>query len=208
MTLHTLLLFLLTCVAVSGTPGPNMLLAMSLGVRFGVRRAAWGGLGLCLALAAMALVSALGLGALMATSAVAFETVRWLGVVYLVWLGVQAWRAPPHEAEGPAAEPSGASRGRLFARGLLVSASNPKAVVFLTALLPQFIDAGQPLAPQLAALIAVMIPVEFAWIMIYAAGGNTLAARLSGGAAGRWLNRATGGLLIGAGGLLALARRV
>lgn len=209
MTIHTLVIFFLTCMAVSMTPGPNMLLAMSLGLRYGVRRAVWGGLGLCLALAGMALLSAVGLGALLATSAVAFEIVRWAGVAYLLWLGIAAWRAPPRDLGAPVDAQTGeGSPLRLFARGLVVSASNPKAIVFLTALFPQFIDPAQPMAPQLAMLIAVMVPVEFASIMMYATGGNTLAARLSGGAAGRWLNRVTGGLLIGAGGLLALARRI
>lgn len=211
MSAHTLILFFATCVAVSMTPGPNMLLAMSLGLRFGVRRAAWGGLGMCLALAAMAMLSAFGLGALLATSVIAFEIVRWAGVAYLLWLGIAAWRAPVHAPTAGGNQPAiDAANGRLrlFLRGAGVAASNPKAMVFMTALFPQFLDAGLPLSSQLGVLVAVMVTVEFGSIMVYAAGGHTLAERLAGASASRVLNRLTGGLLIGAGGLLALVRRV
>jgi len=208
MDTHTLILFTLTSGAVSLTPGPNMLYAMSLGLRFGPRRAMAGGAGLALALGGMALVSALGLGALVTTSVTAFEALKWFGVVYLIWLGVAAWRAPaaPIGADGRSDDDGAATR--MFTRGLFVTLSNPKALVFLTALFPQFLDADRPLAPQLAVLVVVMMALEFGSIMLYATGGGSLAAKLSGTGAARLVNRLTGGLLIGAGGLLALARRI
>ncbi|MFD1627151.1 LysE family translocator [Azospirillum griseum] len=212
MTWQTLAFFFATAFFISATPGPNMLLAMSLGLRFGARRAVWGGIGMCVALAIMATLSAFGLGALLSTSVVAFEAVRWAGVAYLTWLGIAAWRAPVTEA-GPRDDSavSGVGEGapvRLFLRGMLVAFSNPKALVFMAALFPQFIDAAAPLAPQLTVLIAAMTVSEFGWIMAYAIGGDRLAARLTNASAARTLNRLTGGLMIGAGGLLALARRV
>lgn len=211
MSWQTLAFFFATAFVISMTPGPNMLLAMSLGLRFGARRAAWGGAGMCAALAVMAALSAFGLGALLSTSVVAFEVVRWAGVAYLTWLGIAAWRAPVAPAgERDAAVAAGgeASPVRLFLRGALVAFSNPKALVFMGALFPQFIDAGAPLAPQLVALVATMVVIEFGWIMAYATGGDRLASRLTSVSAARGLNRLTGGLMIGAGGLLALARRV
>ncbi|MGQ9369416.1 LysE family translocator [Azospirillum sp. ST 5-10] len=210
MSWQTLSVFVVTAFFLSMTPGPNMLLAMGLGVRFGARRAAWAGLGMCLALAAMAALSALGLGALLAASEPAFQAVKWAGVAYLAWLGVASWRAPV-ESAGPDGRPAADAEAaplRLAARGALVAASNPKALVFMAALFPQFIDPAAPLAPQLAALVGAMVVIEFGWIMAYAAGGTSLAARLTGPRAARRLNRLTGGLLIGAGALLALARRV
>jgi len=209
MDTHTLLIFALTSGAVSLTPGPNMLYAMSLGLRFGPRRAAAGGAGLALALGGMALVSALGLGAVITASATAFEVLKWFGVGYLIWLGVASWRAPVHPigATDAGTDDRDGSPAGMFVRGLFVTLSNPKALVFLTALFPQFIDTTAPLAPQLAALIGVMMVLEFASIMLYAVGGGTLAAKLSSVGAARLVNRLTGGLLIGAGGLLALARR-
>jgi len=210
MSWQTLGFFLVTAFVVSMTPGPNMLLAMSLGLRYGVRRAAWGGLGMCVALMIMATLSVLGLGALLQASEPAFLTVKWLGVAYLTWLGIAAWRAPAEEgtagASGAAVEE--VSAVSLFLRGMLVAFSNPKALVFMAALFPQFIEPSAPLGPQLIALVAVMVVVEFGWIMAYATGGNSIAARLSSATATRTLNRLTGGLMIGAGGLLALARRL
>jgi len=210
MSWQTLALFIATAFVISATPGPNMLLAMSLGLRFGARRAVWGGVGMCVALAVMAALSSLGLGALLSTSVLAFEIVRWAGVAYLTWLGIQAWRAPVEPAGERDASTAGGegSPVRLFLRGALVAFSNPKALVFMAALFPQFIDAAAPLAPQLGALVAAMVVIEFGWIMAYATGGDKLAAKLTSASAARGLNRLTGGLMIGAGGLLALARRV
>lgn len=211
MTAHTLGLFLVTCFFLSMTPGPNMLLALGLGLRFGLRGAAWAGLGMCLSLAGLALLSALGLGALLAASPLAFQLLKWAGVAYLAWLGVQAWRAPADGARSGASADAGrlgeAEGGsvRLLLRGLLVAASNPKALVFMAALFPQFIDPARPVAPQLGVLVVSMLVIEFGWIMTYAAGGDRLAVRLSGAVAMTWLNRVTGSLMLAAGGLLALA---
>lgn len=211
MNAHGFAAFVVTFFILSMTPGPNMLLAMSLGMRYGVRRALWGLAGLCGALIVMAGLSAAGVGALLAASASAFETVRWCGVAYLVWLGVAAWRAPVGDGS-PAPQTAvdddkEAAPARLFRRGVLVAASNPKALVFMTALFPQFIDPAAAFAPQLAALIGAMSVIEIGWMLTYAVGGDRLAARLTGPSAARLLNRVTGGLLVAAGGLLALARR-
>ncbi|PWC54275.1 LysE family translocator [Azospirillum sp. TSO22-1] len=210
MSWQTLGLFLVTFFFISATPGPNMLLAMSLGLRFGVRRAAWGGLGMVAGLTTLAGLSVLGLGALLAASEAAFLTLKWAGVAYLTWLGWQTWRAPvePVRAgEAPAEDDTGTA-GRLFVRGVLVAFSNPKALVFMAALFPQFIEPAQPLLPQFTALVSLMAVIEFGWILAYAAGGHTIAARLSSTRAVRSLNRVSGGLMIGAGGLLALAKRI
>lgn len=210
MSWQTLGLFLVTTFVLSMTPGPNMLLAMSLGLKYGVRRAAWGGLGMCVALATLATLSVLGLGALLAASEPAFLTVKWAGVAYLTWLGIAAWRAPTGgEATATAGQPTEeAPAFRLFLRGALVAFSNPKALVFMAALFPQFIEPSAPLGPQLVALVTMMTVVEFGWIMAYAMGGNSIGARLTNASAAKSLNRLTGGLMIGAGGLLALARRL
>ncbi|MCW2248536.1 threonine/homoserine/homoserine lactone efflux protein [Azospirillum fermentarium] len=210
MSWNTLGLFLVTFFFISATPGPNMLLAMSLGLRFGVGRAAWGGIGMVSGLVVLASLSVLGLGALLAASEPAFLTLKWAGVAYLTWLGWQTWRAPAAPVTpGDAPPVSGeGSAGRLFVRGLLVTFSNPKALVFMAALFPQFIEPAQPLLPQFVTLVALMAAIEFGWILTYAAGGHTLAARLSSTTAVRSLNRLSGGLMIGAGGLLALAKRI
>jgi threonine/homoserine/homoserine lactone efflux protein len=211
MNPQTLGLFLFTCFFLSATPGPNMLSALAMGVRHGLGGAAWGGLGMCLALGLMAALSALGLGVLLKASPLAFMIFKWVGVAYLVWLGVQAMRGPVPADDTPTDLPDAAttSRGQrplgLLLQGGMITASNPKALIFMAAFFPQFIDTASPLGPQLAILVATMLVIEFGWIMTYAAGGRTLARRLSGRRATLWLNRCTGLLLIAAGGLLALA---
>jgi threonine/homoserine/homoserine lactone efflux protein len=211
MNPQTLGLFLFTCFFLSATPGPNMLSALAMGVRHGLGGAAWGGLGMCLALGLMAALSALGLGVLLKASPLAFMIFKWVGVAYLVWLGVQAMRAPVPADDTPADLPDDAANARgnrplgLLLQGGLITASNPKALIFMAAFFPQFIDTASPLGPQLAILVGTMLVIEFGWIMTYATGGRTLARRLSGRRATLWLNRSTGLLLIAAGGLLALA---
>ncbi|TWB39794.1 LysE family translocator [Nitrospirillum viridazoti] len=212
---QTLSAFAVTCFFLSATPGPNMLFAMGIGLRHGVRAAAWAGAGMCLALGAMAGLSAVGMAALLQASSTAFMVVKVLGVAYLLYLGVQAWRADPKETlraeadaeqRGEAVRPADARAHRLLLRGLLVCGSNPKALIFMAAFFPQFIDAGQPLTAQLVLLTVLMVVIEFGWILTYAVGGQTLASRLQTPKAARQLNRLTGGLLIGAGGVLALMR--
>lgn len=207
---QTLVMFLTTCFFLSATPGPNMLSALSMGMRHGLAGAAWGGIGMCLSLGGLAALSALGLGLLLKASPLAFAIFKWAGVAYLTWLGVQAWRAPVAAPAGlaGAAAPALSARRRglvgLFGQGLLITLSNPKALIFMAAFFPQFIDPQRPLAPQLSILVAGMLVIEFGWIMTYAIGGRGLALRLSGPSSQRWLNRMTGALLIAAGLLLAL----
>lgn len=207
---QTLVIFLTTCFFLSATPGPNMLSALSMGMRHGLAGAAWGGIGMCLSLGLLAGLSALGVGVLLKTSPLAFIIFKWVGVAYLTWLGVQAWRAPIRDetADVDAAVKAGPDRrGQmgLLGQGLLITLSNPKALVFMAAFFPQFIDPQRPMAPQLTILVVTMLIIEFGWIMTYAVGGKGLALRLTGPVAQRWLNRMTGALLVGAGLLLAMA---
>lgn len=207
---QTLVIFLTTCFFLSATPGPNMLSALSMGMRHGLVGAAWGGIGMCLSLGLLAGLSALGVGVLLKTSPLAFTIFKWVGVAYLTWLGIQAWRAPIRDeaADMDAAIKAGPDRrGQLglLGQGLLITLSNPKALVFMAAFFPQFIDPQRPMAPQLTILVVTMLIIEFGWIMTYAVGGKGLALRLTGPVAQRWLNRMTGALLIGAGLLLAMA---
>lgn len=207
---QTLVIFLTTCFFLSATPGPNMLSALSMGMRHGLSGAAWGGIGMCLSLGLLAGLSALGVGVLLKTSPLAFTIFKWAGVAYLTWLGIQAWRAPIRDeaADVDAAMTTGPDRrGQigLLGQGLLITLSNPKALVFMAAFFPQFIDPQRPMAPQLTILVVTMLIIEFGWIMAYAVGGKGLALRLTGPVAQRWLNRMTGALLVGAGLLLAMA---
>ena len=149
MTLETWLAFLVASCLISLSPGAGAISCMASGLRYGLGRAMWNIAGLIGGILFVLAIVAVGLGALLAASSVAFAVVKWLGVAYLVWLGVQQWRAAAvaMDAAARAADVSG-TRRQLMLRGFLVNATNPKGIVFMLAVLPQFIDPAQPQLPQ------------------------------------------------------------
>lgn len=201
MTLNVWLLFVTTTFFVSATPGPNMLLAMTHGIHHGVRRTLPTCLGLMSGLAVYILVSAAGLGALLATSQWLFAVVKYLGAAYLIYLGIRTWRAPPL----PPAEVRDTAQSRAVDRyrsGVLVALSNPKAVIFFTALFPQFMNAHAPQGPQMLILAASFYVIEAGWQFVYASGGARLSRWLQSPRHVRTVNRLSGGAFVGAGILL------
>lgn len=209
MEFSTWITFFAACWAISLSPGPGAVASMSAGVRHGFWRGYAIVIGLVLGIWTQVLVVSVGLGALMATSAWAFSMLKWLGVAYLVWLGIQQWRAPARPLVEVAADESagtGLAR-RLFLRGWAVNALNPKGTVFLIAVLPQFIDATRPLAAQYLTIGATFGVVE----SIVMSGYVALAARLLGLLREprqiRGLNRTFGGLFVLAGVGLGMFRR-
>ncbi|WP_404385586.1 LysE family translocator [Caenispirillum salinarum] len=213
MDWQTWVLFVTTVFFLSATPGPNMLLALSHGIRFGPRKAVATGIGTIAALMILMVVSVTGLGALLAASETAFSVVKWCGVAYLLFLGVKTWRAPGmvDTSEAEAADgvpPKPMAAWKLGAQAFLVCFSNPKAIVFFVALFPQFLETAQPLTGQVAILAVTFAVCEFLWIMTYATGGGRLVPLLKRAGFGRLVNRLSGGMLIGAGALLAVARRM
>lgn len=210
MSIQTWLLFVTTVFLLSATPGPNMLLALGHGIRFGARKAIATGIGTVAALTLLQVVSVSGLGALLAASEAAFRVVKWCGVAYLLYLGLRTWRAEPSVdvpdgAAGPAVR---TAAWRLGVQAFVVCLSNPKAIVFLVALFPQFLDPSRPLVPQVTILAVTFGVCEFFWIMVYAMGGGRLIPVLRQTGHARLINRLSGGLLIGAGAVLAAARRL
>ena len=156
-------------------------------------------------------VSATGLFAVVVAWYELFFLIKWVGAVYLVWLGVQMWRKAAPDPNGnhvgndgvPDSEPT-ATAGRALRRGFAVQISNPKTLLFFGALLPQFIDSQREVGIQIAILGATSIAIEFAILAGYA----TLGARAARYAqASRWIGRIGGSLLIGAGAGLAALRR-
>ncbi|MGW6694654.1 LysE family transporter [Rhodococcus sp. NPDC054953] len=198
--------FLGAALAISLSPGAGAIASMSSGLSHGLRRGSWNILGLQLALLVQLLVVAAGVGALLASSAIAFTVIKWFGVAYLVVLGIQQWRAAPGAVEPDPATP-GRSGAALVARGFLVNASNPKAVVFMLAVLPQFLDPARPLTAQYAVIAATMIGVD----VVVMTGYTGLAARaltlLRSPRQQRVTGRVFSGLFFTAAGVLSLVRR-
>lgn len=231
-----LIVYTLTVLVATITPGPSMLLALTHGVRYGVRRALASALGNTVASVLQALVAVAGLGVVLAASEDLFRVVRYAGAAYLVYVGICMLRAPAvplnatataavatvagERGEGQAdagapgvpgsADASDADGGpgarKLFAQAFLVAAGNPKAIVFFTALFPQFLAPGDTLARS-ALLVADLAAIAFLGMMLYAVAGARIAALLATTRAARWYNRTVGVAFIGSGAGLALSDR-
>lgn len=192
---------------ISGTPGPNMLLAMTHGIHHGLAPTARSTmLGLLAGLAVILGVSLGGLGAVLLASSELFAVLKYVGAAYLIYLGVKTWRAADSrlDTEG---KPDAAGGGARFRIGVLVALSNPKAILFGVAFFPQFLDPALPMAPQASILLLSFMAIETGWMCVYAGGGARLAVWLKAGVRLRWFNRLAGGAFVGAGVLLGTVRR-
>ena len=211
MALTTWWLFVGMTFEVSATPGPNMLYIMSCSARFGVRAAVAAMAGCMTALLAMFAVSAAGLGAVLQAFPAVFDILRLGGAAYLAYLGIKSWRAPVSERDADpglaTAQPVVQAKPlALYRQGFLVAASNPKAILFAAAFLPQFIHADAPQMPQFAVLLLTFAVVEVSWYFVYAACGQRLSRFLSRASVSRAFNRITGGLFVGFAALMATVR--
>ena len=171
MSLSTWLGFFVASWLISLSPGAGAISCMAAGMRYGYARAVWNIVGLQLGILAVMAIAAAGLGAILAASATAFTTIKWLGAGYLVWLGIQQWRAPTFEVDADGRDGAlvnGARTGaELFLRGFLVNATNPKGVLFMLAVLPQFIDPTKAVVPQMLILAATSMLPEFCILLGY-----------------------------------------
>ena len=207
MTVEIWLLYLAAAVGLSLTPGPNGLLSLTHGVQFGFRRAAFTALGGVTGFLVLIAASLAGLGAVLAASETAFLVLKLAGAAYLIVLGIRLWRAPPPAVAASLAEaaPNRAGPARLYRQGFLVAVSNPKALVFFAAFLPQFMVPGAPFWLHFLVLGGTFALVELLYELLVAGLAGRIAPWLA--RAGRWFNRVTGSTFIGVGGLLATANR-
>ena len=204
MTLAVWLGFLAASILIAVTPGPGAVISMSTGMRHGYWSALMAILGLQAAILVHLAIVALGLGAVLAASESAFFLIKIFGAAYLVWLGIQKWRAPaiPIDANVPTVRSKG-----LFLQGVLVNLTNPKAIVFIAALVPQFVDPAQPQLQQYLLIAATLCATDLAVMSGYALAAVHLGRWLHDPAAIRGQNRFFGGLFISAGALLAASSR-
>lgn len=198
--------FLAATLLISVTPGAGAINTMSNGLRYGVRRTLPAIMGLQVGLALQLLVVGVGLGTLLASSELAFALIKWVGVAYLVYLGVAKWRERPMalaEGEAPQAEASALSR---FNKSVLVNLTNPKATIFLIALLPQFLDPDLPRALQFTVMGVTMIGIDILVMCGFASLATLIAHWLRSPRQQRLLNRLFGGLFVMVAGLMASYR--
>ena len=197
-------LFVMTALALNISPGPDSLYILARTVQQGRMAGFWSVLGISAGCLVHTLAVATGLSALLATSALAFLVIKWLGAIYLVWIGIQALRSPRLTLQN---ELPVVSAMQIFRQGLLTNVLNPKVALFFLALLPQFIstDAQHGMLPFLL-LGLTFIVTGGIWCSVLVLMAARLTARVrQSPRLGQWLNRGVGVLLIGLGVRLALS---
>ena len=217
MELNVWLAFLAASVAIAISPGSGAVLSMSHGLAYGVRHASATIWGLQAGVAGVLLIAGLGVGALLVTSATAFTVVKVLGAAYLVWLGFKQWRAPVVASEAPSQAGASApgvaspaalpSRRERFVLGFFTNMTNPKGIVFMVAVLPQFIDPQRALWLQLLVLMATTVAVDVMVMHGYAFMASRAQRWLSSARSRRAQNRVFGGVLMAMGASLLMVKR-
>lgn len=205
MTLQTWLVFCATETVLCFTPGPAVLLVVSLALTRGAHAGLGASIGILAANALYFVLSATGIGAILLASWQLFFLIKWLGAAYLVWLGVRMLLARPGGLAASDA-PSLRSVGPLR-HGLITQGANPKALVFFTALLPQFVDPARGVPAQIAVLGVSSIAIECAVLGIYVAVCHRARRMMQRPGFATALNRTGGVLLIGAGAGMATIRQ-
>ncbi|MBI4985066.1 MAG: LysE family translocator [Rhodocyclales bacterium] len=200
--------FIAAAVLVTLAPGPDNLMVLSLGMARGPRPGVAFGLGCALGCLNHTVLAALGVSALIAASPVAFTSLKLLGGLYLVWLGVQAIRHARALGAPAGGAATGESAGKLFVKGLFANAVNPKVILFFLAFLPQFVDAGRGHAGWQIVQLGVLFTLQAALIFaaIGACAGHLGAGLARRPAMGAWLDRIAGGVFVLLGAKLLIGR--
>ncbi|CAE6950521.1 L-homoserine/L-homoserine lactone/L-threonine exporter [Pseudomonas marincola] len=207
MALETWMAFFVACWIISLSPGAGAIASMSSGLQYGFLRGYWTALGLQVGLILQITIVAAGVGAILATSAVAFSLIKWFGVVYLVYLAYRQWRALPSDLSAESSERPTGRPLSLVLRGFLVNFSNPKAIVFMLAVLPQFLNPHEPLLSQYLIMGVTMISVDLIVMAGYTGLASKVLRMLRSPRQQRVMNRTFAVLFVGAASLLATVSR-
>ncbi|WP_315079074.1 LysE family transporter [Acinetobacter guillouiae] len=198
--------YMLACWVISISPGAGAIASMSSGLNYGFRRGYWNAIGLQLALLVQIAIVAAGVGVLFATTPLAFFVVKWFGVLYLLYLAYIQWTTKTQSIDIPTEQPT-KSIPKLILYGFIVNISNPKAIVFLFAVLPQFLDLSKPQWIQYVIMAVTMITID----LIVMAGYTGLAAKvlrlLKSPKQQKYMNRTFAVLFSCAAGLLSLVHQ-
>jgi threonine/homoserine/homoserine lactone efflux protein len=193
--------FVLITMALIITPGPVVTLVIATGATHGVRAALTTVLGTTMGNGILISLIAIGLSWVLKNAGELFEVLRWVGVAYLVWLGIQAWRSAGKAMEAP-------PRRRVhFWRGMGVALTNPKTIAFFTAFLPQFVDPSLPAERQLFVMCLTTIVITLVFDSVWATASGLGRAWFMKPSRAKLLGRMSGVVLIGGGIWLSLARR-
>lgn len=207
MAFEQWLAYFIACWLISLSPGAGAVASMSAGRQCGFKLGFWNIVGLQIALVCQIAIVAVGLGAILSASELAFILIKWFGVGYLLYLGWRQWRSKASQIQESSNNNNKATRLKLVLRGFLVNMGNPKAIVFFLAILPQFIDPGRPLLIQYVWIAVTMVVVDTVVMMGYTGLAARVLNALRSPRQQKLLNRVFGGLFMGAAGLLATVHR-
>ena len=199
LDLSILLVFIPTFFFVSVTPGMCMTLAMSLGMSIGLKRTFYMMIGELLGVALVAFSSVVGVAAIMINHPDIFMIFKYVGGIYLGYLGIQMWLSRGKMALSKTECSVSISNTSLALQGFITAIANPKGWAFFIALLPPFINQARPLIPQISVLLLIILILEFICLVVYASGGSTLRKFLQKSNNVKLMNRIAGSLMIGVG---------
>lgn len=210
MAIDTWTAYFLASILIALSPGSGAVLAMSHGLSYGMRRTRATIAGLQLGLVIILVVAGAGVGSLLVASELAFSVVKVLGAGYLIYIGWSQWRSSsgiaPEGGEG-LADTNGLSVNRRFLTGLLTNVTNPKGILFMVAVLPQFISPARPLWPQLLVMALTTVAVDTVVMHGYAFAASRLQKLFNNARAVRLQNRVFGGMLMAVGAGLFFVKR-
>lgn len=209
MTIDTWLYYVVAVLILTASPGPSSLLCMTKGVVAGWKVGAYTALGSLSAITIIMTLSFTGLGVMIASSEVIFNAVKWLGAAYLVYLGIKALCSNQEDYQKTTAvsQASNTQFSTHYMSGFIVGASNPKAILFFTALFPQFINPSEHLVNQYLIFAITFITLELSWLLLYAYLGSKSSDWIFASGRAKLFNRLTGGVFISAGVLLSASSR-
>ncbi|CCN85203.1 Putative threonine/lysine efflux protein family [Vibrio nigripulchritudo SFn27] len=207
MDWNTWMIYVAAIFILTASPGPSVLLCLSKSVTQGFRSSIFTALGSLSAIMCILTLSFTGLGMVIATSEWVFNIIKWAGAAYLIYLGVQAFMSKQENYEVAKGEANRQSHRSLFTSGFIVGSSNPKAIVFFTALFPQFIDPQASLLGQYFVLASTFAVMELSWLLIYAYLGAKSSHWLLQNGRAKLFNKLTGGVFVGSGVILSTTSR-
>ncbi|EKO3486669.1 homoserine/homoserine lactone efflux protein [Vibrio fluvialis] len=204
MDTHVWLAYVATAIVFSLAPGSGTVNSISNGLSYGTRKSLASIAGLQIGLAIHIMLVGAGIGALVAQSALAFTIIKWVGAVYLVWLGIQKWRDRSSLVADAATHTL--SAGTLLRKAVLINLTNPKSIVFLVALFPQFLDPARDQMTQLLVLGITTVTIDSFVMLGYTSLASQMGRFIRSDRIMRKINRVFGSMFMGCGALLAAAK--
>ncbi len=200
MSLEFIIIYSVTVFIASITPGPSMILALNHGIKYGAKRTLATAFGNLAATLIQAFLSIIGLGAILLQSEAVFSILKYLGAIYLIYIGIKTFFvSTDFELKVSESGSTSSNSKKLFLEAFFVTAGNPKAIIFFTALFPQFIDARNNTVFQFAIILVILAIIAFSCMMVYSIFGQNMVRFFSKAKFTKIFKRLVGGTFIGMG---------